>query len=268
MPDTGQPRRKRPPRFAEVARCEDLTPHMRRIVFTGPELANFPEDRNGGNIKLFFPEPGWTVDDLRAEFAADRRPTVRTYTARRYDPAANELLVDFVIHADGGPASSWAAAAGPGDFLAIAGPSDKKLVALDADWFLVAADMSAMPAACAALEELPADARGQVFFEIPSPADEMPVATPEGMSVTWLVHDDPHRPSRHQLDAIRAMPWPGGRPSVFVAGESGAVKAIREHLLGEGKVAKEDAYFSGYWKIGLIEDEHQVEKRREAAEAA
>ena len=59
MPDTGPPRRKPIPRLVEVARCVQLTPHMRRITFTGPDLSGFPDDRNGGNIKLFLPETGW-----------------------------------------------------------------------------------------------------------------------------------------------------------------------------------------------------------------
>lgn len=268
MPDTGQPRRKPVPRIVQVARSVELTPHMRRVTFTGSDLTGFPADRNGGNIKIFLPEPGWTMADMRAAFEAGQRPTVRTYTARRYDPETNELDVDFVIHADGGPASLWAAAAAPGDFLAVAGPSQKKLPNLDADWFLFCADMSALPAACAALEDLPPTARGVAFFEVPGPADEMPVPAPDGIEVTWLHHPDESCLSTRQAGAIRAMTWPDGAPGIFVAGETGAMKAVRAHLLDDRGVDPARAYFSGYWKIGLVEDEHQVEKRRETAEVA
>ncbi len=250
-------------RIGEVLRVTDLSPHMRRVTFTGPDLEDFPEDRNGGNIKLFLPEQDWSASQLRDTLQSGNRPTTRTFTARRYTAATNELDVDFVQHTDGGPAATWAAKARRGDFLGIAGPSARKLVAQDADWFLICADMSGIPAALAAVEDLPANAEGRVFFEVASVADKLDVKAPPSMPVVWLINDDPHQVSLQQLNAIKKMSWRRDRVSVFVAGESTAVRALRQYLRYEKKVPREDCYISGYWKVGLIEDQHQIEKRKD-----
>ena len=67
------------------------------------------------------------------------------------------------------------------------------------------------------------------------------------------------------VDAIKDCDWPKGRVQTCIACESTAIKAIRHYLLLERRLPKQDCYISGYWKIGLIEDEHQKMKRTEAA---
>ena len=47
---------------------------------------------------------------------------------------------------DGGPATSWAKAAVPGDTLEIGGPRGPTIVANDFDWFLLVGDETALPA--------------------------------------------------------------------------------------------------------------------------
>lgn len=66
-------------------------------------------------------------------------------------------------------------------------------------------------------------------------------------------------------DMIAAMKWPEGVIQTCIAGESGMIKILRQHLLVDKALPKQDCYISGYWKIGLIEDEHQHLKRAEAA---
>ena len=63
------------------------------------------------------------------------------------------------------------------------------------------------------------------------------------------------------VDAVRAP----GVGDVAVDREHSAIRALRAFLLTEKGLPKEDAYISGYWKIGLIEDAHQALKRTEAA---
>jgi NADPH-dependent ferric siderophore reductase len=38
---------------------------------------------------------------------------------------------------------------------------------------------------------------------------------------------------------------------------------LRKFFKEETQIPNEDIYISGYWKIGLIEDEHQAQKRFE-----
>ena len=65
------------------------------------------------------------------------------------------------------------------------------------------------------------------------------------------------------MDTIVGLPWLGGSPSVWIAGESGAVRAVRRYLTQERQIERRRLYASGYWQIGLTEDRHQLEKRKD-----
>ena len=67
--------------------------------------------------------------------------------------------------------------------------------------------------------------------------------------------------STGQEDLIRSLEWPTGRVQTCIAGESGVIRSLRDFLANEKHVPRDDTYISGYWKIGLIEDEHQQAKR-------
>ena len=251
------------PRLLSVKEAVYLTPNMIRVVFAGPELDGFPEGREGGNCKLMLPEPGETRERFADRLANGPAPVRRTYTVRKFDAATGELWIDFVAHGDNGPASRWASQAKPGDFLGFAGPNNAKMTRFDADWYLLAADPCAIPVVAAALEAMPRDAKGVAIFEITSEDDRQEIDMPEGIETYWLLHPDPHEHSTAQEDLIRALPWPDGRVQTCIAGESGVIKSLRHFLHIEKRLAREDVYISGYWKIGLVEDEHQRIKRAE-----
>ncbi|APX13490.1 NADPH-dependent ferric siderophore reductase [Tateyamaria omphalii] len=253
--------RRPAPRVLTVAQAWCLTPNMIRVVFAGPELDGFPTGREGGNCKLMIPDQDESKTDFAARLRDGPAPVRRTYTVRTFDAGRQELTIDFVAHGDEGPASRWASRAKPGDFLGFAGPSTPKVTQFDADWYLVAADPSAIPVAAATLEAMPRDAKGVAIFEVTAPEDKQKIAIPAGFDVHWLIHPDPHTPSRAQEDLIRSMDWPKGRVKTCIAGESGVIKSLRAFLMNERKLPKEDMYISGYWKIGLVEDEHQKAKR-------
>lgn len=108
-----------------VARVQDLSPHLRRITFTGDDLGSLQDQGPADHVKLFFPDPQTGEltlpqvgpDGLRASTSG----TVisRDYTPRqlRHSPEGSELDIDFVLHGDSGPASYWAARAQEGDTL-------------------------------------------------------------------------------------------------------------------------------------------------------
>lgn len=253
------------PRILSVKEAWHLTPNMIRVTFAGPELQGLPEKRDGANCKIILPESGEGREAFASRLDGGQPPVRRTFTVRSYRPKSNEMDIDFVDHGDGGPASAWANRAKPDDFLGFFGPGPVKVDHWDADFYLCAADMSAIPVVSATLEAMPRDANGLAIFEITSEADRQEIDAPEGVEMRWLVHPNPHQPSAAQVDAIRDMVWPEGRVQTCIAGEHTVIRALREHLLNERGVAKKDAYISGYWKIGLIEDEHQAFKRTDAA---
>lgn len=252
-----------PTRFAavlDVTAKRHVTPNMIRVTLTGPDLASMPEAIAGGHCKLMLPGVDQDRDAFFDQFSNGPRPTTRTYTIRYARPDKQEIDIDFVDHGDEGPASGWACRARPGDFIGFAGPGLPKLVEFDADFYIIAADMSALPVAGAACEGLPDDAQGIAVFEITSEADKQDFKIPPGIAQHWILHSDPHHASRAQIDALKGMPWPEGKVRTMIAGETDVVRELRLWLRGDKEVDRKAVYASGYWRIGLAEDEHQKVK--------
>lgn len=262
-------RPKRRPRILTVKSSVYLSPNMIRVTFAGPELEGFPVGHEGANCKLVLPRDGESQEKFDAWFAPDgpdeKVHPVRTYTVRSFRPESQELDIDFVAHGDEGPATRWAQKAMSGSFLGFFGPSQPKITEFHADWYLVAADLSAMPVAEATLEAMPENATGIALFEVPSEDDIREIKAPPGIKLHWLVHEDIHQPSSAQLEFIKSIDWPTGVLQTCIAGESSVIRSLRAYLHNERKVPKKNTYISGYWKIGLVEDEHQKMKRAEAA---
>ena len=243
--------KKPSPRKLQVVRKQSLTPNMLRVTLGGDDMAGFPDGRESANFKLLIPN-------------GSDKPVVRTYTVRNYNRSSAEVDVDFVLHADHGPASDWAIAAEAGQTIGFAGPGTAKLVDFTADWFLFVGDMSALPAIGANIEQLPADARGYAVLEIIDEQDKQALPFPKDLEVQWVINADPNTPSAVLHGAVTSLPWLEGRPAVWAAGESGAIKSLRPYFKFDRDVAKADLYTSGYWQIGLTEDRHQVVKREES----
>ena len=117
------------PRLLQVRRCARVTPGMIRVTLAGEELTGFAGDGPDRRIKMFFPVPGQDRPAVpRASTggpvwpAGEARPTIRTYTVRRFDASAGELDVDFVLHAGHGPAAAWAKDARPGAWVGVSEP--------------------------------------------------------------------------------------------------------------------------------------------------
>lgn len=260
---------KRRPRFLTVKSACYLSPNFIRVTFAGPELQGFPEGHEGANCKLLLPRDGESREKFEAYFepgaSSERVHPVRTYTVRAFRRELLELDIDFVAHGDEGPATRWAQRAGPGAFLGFLGPSAPKITEFHADWYLLAADLSAMPVVEATLEAMPRDAKGVAVFEVPSKEDVRKISAPAGIDIRWLIQENVHAASTAQVDFVRALDWSSGTVQTCIAGESSVIRALRDHLHNERGVPRTDTYISGYWKIGLVEDEHQQMKRAEAA---
>jgi len=169
--------KKRLARQLLVSNVAQLTPNMRRITLQGQELANLPEDAEGGYFKLNFPGQD------------PNKPTLRTYTVSRYRRELQEIDVDFMLHAhsDGlgsGVAATWATQAQIGATMAIFGPA---------------------------------------------PA-------------TYI-----------------------GQAAIWSACEFKTMKKIRQYFREVRNVDKSHMYISSYWKKGLQEEEHKIEKSKDAA---
>lgn len=235
-----------------VSAVQDISPHLRRITLAGKQLTGFPNDETGGYIKLIF-------NDSRYY-----KPLMRTYTIRNTRIEELEIDVDFVLHDDGGPASLWAKHVQAGSTVEITGPGPKKLASPTADWFLFVGDMTALPAICVNLEQLPADARGVAVLEVISESDIQPIRKPSNIAIKWIVNSTPGLNTEILVDAVTALPWRAGNPAIWTACEFKAMKKLRNFYVKEKGINRKAFYISSYWKHGVSEDEHKVIKRDDA----
>lgn len=254
----------RPPKLCilTVAGIEQLTPHMRRVTFSGDNLVRFAENTNlhmrlaipDGAVALPLPMVNGQGRIVWPEGA--EMPTLRKYTVRNVDLMQRTVAVDFVMHDDAGPGSRFAANAKPGDVIAMIGPGG--LTAAPSDWYVLAGDETALPAIGRILENLPAKARGVALIEIAGPEEELPLPSASQIEVRWLYRNGASAGTTTLLiDAIRKIVFPSDGSSVFawVAGEFDAFKAIRAHLRKERGLPSDRQLVVSYWRRGRTEDE-------------
>lgn len=237
---TEQTKRMRPPlpeRTLTVVESFDVTPRMRRVVFTGEDIVGM-DYRPGQALVLAMPLP-------------DGGTGRRDYTIRSLDKAERHLAIDFVLHGNT-PAPSWARRALPGDSLKVRGPRGRTVIDPAADWHLFCGDETCLPAILHMLENLEPDANVRAFVEVGGPEDRQPVPETFASSVTW-VHREGRAPgpSTLLLDRLTAIDLPQGRGHAYLIGETSNVRALRHHLIERG-LAREQISSEGYWRPGRI----------------
>lgn len=159
-----------------------------------------------------------------------------------------------------------------------------------ADRLLIAGDETAVPAIAAILERLPRDARGEALLEVPVTGDELTIDAPAGVTVRWLPRDGADHGARLvpavETACARLMPGEAPLPAhaepedvdiehgllwevpvdengaplrrsaalyAWLAGEAGAIKTLRRHLVGACGVDRKAVAFMGYWREGRCE---------------
>lgn len=251
---------------ASVSAIRDLSPGLRRIMFTGPRIADMVVAGPDQRIKLFLPPPGggrktppggpdWYADWLATP--EDQRVIMRTYTVRALRPEQAELDIDFAMHGRLGPAANWSYDVAIGNeawFLvpyAVDTTSTRGLLMSGVDYVppatsnnrLLVADETALPALEGILEQLPSEVRATAYVAVASADDIRPLACSGKADVNWVV-----KPGT-VLDAVRAAILPAELDYAWVAGESAMIKHVRRHLVAQG-LPKPSISFQGYWKRG------------------
>ena len=216
-----------------------------------------------------------------------RRNPIRTYTVRAVRPHLAEVDVDLVLHGDSGPATRWARRASVGDEVALVGPDagydgDHGGIEFQpptAGCLLLAGDETAVPAISGICERLPQDTRGIVVLEVPEAGDVLPLAAPRGVEVRWvprgtgghgsqlvpavaaaaeelLTHPCGTTQSISDVDVDTEILWevPDEVPATplyaWLAGEAGAIRTLRRHLVAERGLDRRAVAFMGYWRLG------------------
>ncbi|MFF4490789.1 siderophore-interacting protein [Streptomyces sp. NPDC001544] len=261
----------------QVVRTRRLGPSLVRVTFGGPDLHAFHSQGRDQSLSLFLPHPGQPEPVVPLalgdswwqgwrELPEDVRAVMRSYTLRALRRDPDEIDIDFALHNPSGPASRWASGAAPGDRVLLLGPAvaDNRAIRFrppeGTDLVVVWGDESAVPAACATLESLPAGTRVHAWLEVDDAGDIQDVVTDADAEVTWLVRDPSGSDgSPMALDILRETQLPpAARPYVWIAGESGCVKALRRHFVGERGIDRRCITFVGYWRRGMTEEQLRV----------
>lgn len=156
------------------------------------------------------------------------------------------------------------------------------------DAILLAGDETAAPAIAVILEQLPPDARGTVVLEVPTDADLDYLPSHPGFEVRAAARSGESDRHAHLIAAVEetaAQLAPGGVGAdveeidvdtdilwevprtakggaalkraplyAWLAGEAGAIKALRRHLVGTVGVDRRAVAFMGYWRLGRSEN--------------
>ncbi|MER7836605.1 siderophore-interacting protein [Streptomyces sp. NPDC096040] len=257
----------------QVVRTRRLGPSLVRVTFGGADLEHFHSHGRDQSLSLFIPAEGHTEPAVPIELGDswwqgwrelpdDVRAVMRSYTLRELRRDPDEVDIDFALHGVGpdaatpaGPASRWASRAAAGDRVVLLGPAvaDNRAIRFrppeDTDLVLIWGDETAVPAATAILESLPAGTRVRAWLEVPHAGDVQDVVTLADAEIEWAVGGTSMETLRH------AQLPPAERPYVWVAGESGRVKELRRHFVGERGVDRRRVTFVGYWRRGLTEEQ-------------
>lgn len=228
-------------RSVTVAAKRPVTASLTRVTLAGTELDGFRSLGPDDHIKVVVP---------------GNSGAARDYTPLQFRPGDQlrppELDVDFVLHADAGPVSAWAAAVAPGDPVTIAGPRSSKLVPLGYPRLVLIADESALPALSRWLDQV--DSSVTVAAVIMSDDPEIASYLPSINSGTTLLTVLP------TADAIAAtLPELAlDRDSyLWAAGEAGSLIPVRRYVRRLG-LPRKQWLVRGYWKRGDAHFDHHA----------
>lgn len=273
QPQAAAPKRKpRKAHEATVTGRRQISPDLVRLSMHSPALVGKELEFTDHYIKLLFAPEGadyaWPFDvaQIREQQPREKHPITRTYTLINLDPETGDFDVDFVTHGDAGLAAPWARAAEVGEKLGFLGPGGAWRPTADYEHFVLAGDESAAPAIYAGLKRLPTGATATVYIEIEADDRTFDLPTREGVEVNWVVRNG----ATHGTElsrAVREAGTPEGKKtSWFIHGVAEMIKEMRRFLFVESEVPREDVSISGYWRLGMTEDQWQSSKREFNAE--
>ena len=291
----------------EVVSATRISPSFVRVALAGDELADVGVDGPlfDQRFKLIVPDAGGGMTSVHdadetwlttwLERPVEERGHMRTYTIRELQRLGDEtrVVVDIVVHEHGesGPGSDWALAAQPGSRAVVLMPRRghpfggiEWAPPAGADLLLVG-DETAVPAICAILEQLPADARGAAYVEVPEALDIQDVRRPAGVEITWIARTGrPHgvalqeavlahlgtpvevveEPVEVDPDLWETPTWSSSGEAIdvapeagdaelyaWIAGESAMVTGLRRHLVRDLGIDRRQVAFMGYWRRGV-----------------
>ena len=209
----------------EVVGADEVAPHVRLITMASSDLVGFEYT------------PG---QDLLFEFPDGDRMLRRRYTIRRSDPAVGIADFEIELHDGRGPATLWAAKAELGEHLDAIGPRGGISLRTTATSHLFVVDDSAIPAAFALLEALPADTPATALLVTSHGTKSRPAtAGAPAISLVWLDQAE-------MLEMLSDL-HPAAGTAAYLFGERHLVRTAEELLVGGG-LDRDAVASKAYWR--------------------
>lgn len=236
-----------------VAAVTRVAPDMIRVSFMGADLADFQSDGASDHVKLFFPQPDGTI---HTRFHGDPALVIsRDFTPLPRETQSGAVLdIDFFVHADPGPASSWAASAAVGDRLAMGGPRGSRGMPVGAEALLLIADETALPSArrwIAGAGDVPVTLIATVSGDGAWVREYVHAAANVDVRITTPAEDS-------VLAAADAAAPVGERTFVWAAGNAATLLPLRRKFRREWGLPAAQVSVDGYWRGGVVAWDHHA----------
>jgi NADPH-dependent ferric siderophore reductase len=258
-------------RRATVLRVERVAPPIIRVTVSGPEFEDFTSGGPADHVRVYFPDavtgelvaptpvgPGedGIVRPDRASIARDFTPLPRAVDDGS-SKSTVELDLDFFVHPDPGPASSWAESARVGDELVIVGPRGSRRAPQDIDGLILICDETSLPSVSRWVREVRPGTPIDVIASVPGPGEW--VAEYLGPVPGTRVHVvAPDISGGTVLGALERLGPVGEGVFVWAAGEATGLVPVRRHLRRTLGLPPAQAQVSGYWRRGVEAFDHHA----------
>ncbi|SFR89395.1 NADPH-dependent ferric siderophore reductase, contains FAD-binding and SIP domains [Microbacterium sp. cf046] len=255
-------------RAATVLHVGRVAPQIVRVTVSGPEFADFTSGGPADHVRVFFPDaatgelvaPAPVGPGEDGIVRPDRASIARDFTPLpRVAPGGVELDLDFFVHPDPGPASSWAESAQPGDQLVIVGPRGSKRAPQDIDGLLLICDETSLPSVSRWIRDVPSGTRVDVIAAVSGSGEWIADYLGEVAGADVHIHVvEPDATGATTLAAMEQLPPIGEGVFVWAAGEASALVGVRRHLRRTLGLSPSQAQLSGYWRRGTVAFDHHA----------
>lgn len=245
-----------------VSAIMDLTPHLRRIRFTGEDLQGGTRDGQpllpffspnfDDHVKLVFPHEGKAQSvpgvqtEKGVEWNRDAFNMARDYSIRTQGQGWIE--VEFVLH-PGGLASTWATRCQVGDAIYMAGPRGTRALPTEVSYLLIA-DETGMPAVARFLDEIESSKKVDVLLEVPTDEDVLTFAARPFTEIHWAIRGGAYQAGYSPLleQNLRALNFNHDNVLVWAGMEAETLNGIRSYLTAQLGIPSERLDLHGYWR--------------------